>query len=193
MSESFPRIYLCRHGETAWNVTGQHTGSTDLPLTERGEEQARGLASRLAGLTIVQAFTSPLQRARRTCELAGFGEQAIVDPDLVEWCYGSYEGRRRAEILQERPDWNLFRDGCPGGETLADVAGRADRFIERLKALQADALVFSSGHFLRVLAVRWCGLDAAAARAMTLNNAGVSILGYEHGMDEPIIRMWNAT
>src|SRR6516162_2587359 len=148
MTVSFPSAYLARHGETAWTVTGQHTGVTDLPLTERGECNARLLGERLSGLTFVKVFTSPLQRAMRTCELAGFGSAAQIDRDLVEWDYGQYEGRLTVDILAERPGWELFRDGCPGGESPQQVAARADGVVERIRALAGDVLVFSSGHFL---------------------------------------------
>ena len=151
MTESLPSVYLARHGETEWTVTKQHTGLTDLPLTERGERNARALGERLRGLTFAHVFTSPLQRAKRTCELAGFGGSAVVDPELVEWNYGAYEGKRTAEIRQQRPNWDLFRDGCPGGETVAEIGARADRVVARLRALEGDVLLFSSGHFLRVL------------------------------------------
>jgi len=149
MSEELPIIYLARHGETAWSLTGQHTGLTDLPLTKRGERNARQLGERLRGLTFAKVYTSPLQRAARTCELAGFGAVAEVDRDLVEWDYGQYEGRRTAEIRAERPDWELFRDGCPGGEAPAQASARADRVVHRLHAVQGDVLLFSSGHFIR--------------------------------------------
>jgi probable phosphoglycerate mutase len=184
-------IYLARHGETAWTVSGQHTGLTDIPLTERGEKNARGLGERLRGLAFAAVFTSPLQRARRTCELAGFGRAARVDPDLVEWNYGAYEGMTTADIRKQQPGWELFRDGCPSGETLADVAGRADRVIARVRALAADVLLFSSGHFLRVLGARWCGLDPADGRFLFLGTAALSIVGYEHGPGEPVLRLWN--
>src|SRR5436309_7014719 len=141
MSEIFPVLYLARHGETAWSLTGQHTGLTDLPLTERGERNARLLGKRLAGLTFAKVFTSPLQRAIRTCELAGFGAVAEVDRNLVEWNYGKYEGRRTAEIRAERPDWELFRDGCPGGEAPTQASARADRVVHRLRAVQGDVLL----------------------------------------------------
>src|SRR5205085_31148 len=154
MSEILPVVYLARHGETAWSLSGQHTGLTDLPLTERGERNARQLGGRLKELTFAKVFTSPLQRAIRTCELAGFGAVAEVDRDLVEWDYGQYEGRRTAEIRAERPDWQLFRDGCPGGETPEQVAARADRVISRVRAIAENVLLFSSGHFIRVLAAR---------------------------------------
>ena len=150
MSEELPIIYLARHGETAWSLSGQHTGLTDLPLTERGERNADSLGKRLRGLKFAKVFTSPLQRAARTCELAGFAKVAEVDRDLLEWTYGQYEGRTSADIQKERPDWQLFRDGVPGGETPAQVAMRADRVVSRVRAIQADVLLFSSGHFLRV-------------------------------------------
>src|ERR1700690_3137832 len=159
MNETLPVVYLARHGETAWSLTSQHTGLTDLPLTVHGERNARRLGKRLHGLTFVRVFTSPLQRVSRTCELAGFRAGAVVDPDLVEWNYGQYEGRTSADIFKERPDWQLFRDGCPGGETPAQVGARADRVVARLRAVQGNVLVFSSGHFLRVLAGRWLGLE----------------------------------
>jgi broad specificity phosphatase PhoE len=153
-SEIFPVLYTARHGETAWSVTGQHTGLTDLPLTERGECNALRLGPRLAGSVFAKVLTSPLQRAVRTCELAGFGGVAEVDPDLVEWNYGDYEGLRTAEIHAVRPGWQLFRDGCPNGESPQDVGARADRVVSRVRAFKGDVLIFSSGHFLRVLAAR---------------------------------------
>jgi broad specificity phosphatase PhoE len=191
MSQPLPAIYLARHGETAWTVSGQHTGLTDIPLTERGERNARRLAERLKGLTFAAVFTSPLQRARRTCELAGFGTAATVDPDLVEWNYGDYEGKTTADVLRQRPDWDLFRDGCPGGESVADVGARADRVVARLRAVGGDVLVFASGHFLRVLAARWLGLEPSAGHYFYLGTATLSMLGYEHGLSEPVIRLWN--
>jgi probable phosphoglycerate mutase len=191
MSQPLPVVYLARHGETAWTVSGQHTGLTDLPLTERGERNALRLGERLKGLSFAHVFTSPLQRARRTCELAGFGPVAKIDPDLVEWNYGAYEGLRTADILKERPGWQIFRDGCPGGESVADVAIRADRVIARLRALAGDALLFSSAHFLRVLGARWCGLEASAGRFLLLGTAALSVVGYEYNLQEPVIRLWN--
>jgi probable phosphoglycerate mutase len=191
MSSSLPQIYLARHGETAWTVSGQHTGLSDIPLTERGERNARRLADRLKGITFARVFTSPLQRARRTCELAGFGAVAEVDPDLVEWNYGEYEGLTTAEIRKRRPDWQLFRDGCPGGESVAQVGARADRVIARVRAVKGDVLVFSSSHFLRVLGARWCGLEASGGRYFVLDTAALSIVGYEHNEQEPVVRLWN--
>ncbi len=188
-----PVVYLARHGETAWSLSGQHTGLTDLPLTERGERNARGLGERLRELGFSRVFTSPLQRAARTCELAGFGVVAEVDRDLVEWNYGDYEGRTSADIHRERPGWELFRDGCPGGETPIQVGARADRVVSRLRAIEGDVLIFSSGHFLRVLGARWLGLEAAGGRLFLLGTASLSALGYEHDLSRPVIRLWNET
>ena len=194
MSEELPIIYLARHGETAWSLTGQHTGLTDLPLTERGERNARQLGERLRGLMFAKVYTSPLQRAARTCELAGLGAVAEVDRDLVEWDYGQYEGRRTAEIRAERPDWELFRDGCPGGEAPTQASARADRVVHRLRAVQGDVLLFSSGHFIRVLATRWIGLEVtASARRFMLSTASLSAVGYENELARPVIRLWNET
>ena len=191
MPESLPLIYLARHGETAWSVSGQHTGRTDLPLTAQGEQNARRLGERLAGLQPAWVVTSPLERARRTCALTGFGPVASIDPDLVEWDYGTYEGKRPAEIRRERPEWEIFRDGCPGGESLAQVAARADRVVARLRAIGANVLVFSSGHLLRVLAARWLGVDGALGRYFYLETAALSVLGYQRDLSEPVVRLWN--
>ena len=191
MGEVLFSVYLARHGETAWSLSGQHTSRTDLPLTERGERNARALGERLRGLTFVKVLTSPMQRARRTCELAGFGAYAEIDPELVEWDYGRYEGRYIAEIHAGRPGWLLFRDGCPEGEMPDQVGARADRVIARLRAVRGDVLVFSSGHFLRVLAVRWLGFDTAAAQSFALGTASLSVVGYEHDVTKPAILLWN--
>jgi broad specificity phosphatase PhoE len=188
-----PMIYLARHGETAWSLTGQHTGLTDLPLTEAGERNAQRLRGRLRGLMFARVFTSPLRRAMRTCELAGFGSMAEIDPDLVEWNYGEYEGRRSVEIHAERPDWQLFRDGAPGGESPQQVAARADRVVDRVRAIQGDVLLFSSGHFLRMLAARWVGIETYTARSLMLSTASLSALGYEHSREQPAILLWNET
>jgi len=191
VSEPYPVIYLARHGETAWSLSGQHTGLTDLPLTKDGEDAARRLGERLKGLSVTKVFTSPLQRAARTCELAGFGAVAQFDPDLVEWNYGKYEGLRTSEIQRTRPDWKLFRDGCPGGETLDQIGTRADRVVNRVRALNGNVLLFSSGHFLRVLAARWLRLEPAAGRYFVLGTASLSALGYEHDISEPVVQLWN--
>jgi broad specificity phosphatase PhoE len=194
MKDELPVVYLARHGETLWSLSGQHTGLTDLPLTEHGEHTARGLGERLKGLTFAKVFTSPLQRARQTCELAGFGLVAEIDPDLVEWDYGDYEGRRGSDIRAQRPDWNLFRDGCPGGESPGQVSARADTVIGRVRAIPGDILLFTSGHFIRVLAARWLGLDpSASSRYFMLSTASLSALGYENDLSRPVIRFWNDT
>lgn len=188
-----PSIYLARHGETAWSISGQHTGLTDLPLTQRGEENARRLGERLKTLKFSKVFTSPLQRAARTCALAGFGNVAEVDRNLVEWNYGDYEGLRTAEIHARKPDWFLFRDGCPGGESPQQVGARADGVVTRLRAINGNVLVFSSGHFLRVLAARWLGIEPGGGRFFMLSTASLSILGYENSSTHPAIKLWNDT
>jgi probable phosphoglycerate mutase len=194
MSETLPIVYLARHGETAWSLTGQHTGLTDLPLTERGERVAARLKYRLSNLIFAGVFVSPLQRAQKTCELAGFSNVAEIDPDLVEWNYGEYEGRRSAEILVKRPDWNLFTDGCPGGESPQDVSERAKRVVQRVRSIRGDVLIFSSGHFLRVLASSWLGLEPSInSRFFMLSTASLSAVGYEESMSRPVIRLWNDT
>ena len=191
MDCELPAVFLIRHGETAWSLTGRHTGSSDIPLTERGESDARALAPRLRGMPFALVLSSPLRRAARTCELAGFAAAASLDGDLREWDYGAYEGRRTSEIRAERPDWELFTHGCPGGESAAEVAARADRVIARTRAAAGNTLLFSSGHLLRVLAARWLGLEPAAGRLLLLGTASVSVLGYEHDRREPVIRLWN--
>jgi broad specificity phosphatase PhoE len=192
MSQALPIVYLARHGDTAWTQSGQHTGLTDLPLTASGEQNARRLGERLHGMTFAKVFTSPLQRASRTCELAGFGNVAQVDPDLVEWNYGEYEGLTSADILKKNPDWQLFRDGGPGGESVAQVSERADRVVGRLRTIAGHTLLFSSGHFLRVLAARWLGFDAGSAgRCFLLSTASLSAVSYEHNLSQPVIRLWN--
>jgi probable phosphoglycerate mutase len=193
MSPVLPRVFLARHGQTAWSLSGQHTGLTDLPLTPAGEANAARLGPRLAGLAFGTVLCSPLQRARCTCALAGFGAVAQTDARLLEWNYGDYEGRTSAEIHAQRPDWRLFRDGCPGGETVAQVAARADSLIATLRALPGDLLLFSSGHFLRMLAARWLGLPPAEGARFALDTASLGALGYEHGLDQPVIRLWNDT
>jgi len=191
MSDALPVIYLARHGETAWTISHQHTGRTDLPLTPQGEAEATRLGQRLQGLTFAAVLTSPLRRAVRTCELAGFGSAAQIDPDLVEWNYGAYEGRTSADIHVERPDWQLFRDGAPAGESPEQIGARADRVIRRVRAVDGNTLLFSSGHFLRVFAARWLGLEPGAGRYFFLGTASLSALGYEHDHSDPVIRLWN--
>jgi probable phosphoglycerate mutase len=192
MSETLPALYIARHGNTAWTHTGQHTGLTDLPLTSDGERNAVRLGERLKGMKFAKVFTSPLQRASRTCELSGFGAGAETDPDLVEWNYGKYEGLTSAQILEQRPDWDLFRDGVPGGESLEQIGERADRVIERVRRVTGDVLLFSSGHFIRVLTARWLGLGpGVGGRYFLLSPASLSALSYEHNLSRPVIRLWN--
>ena len=188
-----PRVVLARHGQTAWSLSGQHTGLTDLPLTTAGEAEARSLVPRLQTQRFARVLCSPLRRAWHTCELAGFGTRAERDARLVEWNYGDYEGRTSTQIHAQRPDWQLFRDGCPGGETPEQVAARADSLLASLRAFSGDTLLFSSGHFLRMLAVRWLGLAPAAGALLTIDTASLGVLGYEHHLQQPAIRLWNDT
>jgi len=188
------QIYLIRHGETDWSLNGRHTGRTDVPLTERGEQQARQLAQPLRAMGFAQVLVSPMQRARRTCELAGLGERARVDPALREWDYGEYEGLTRAQIHERRPDWDVFRDGCPGGELPEQLRLRADAVLAQLRAISGSVAVFSHGHFLRALAVRWIELPLLHGRNFGLAAGALSLLGYEHrSLQEPAIELWNAT
>src|SRR5947209_11615112 len=192
MPYELPRLFLARHGDTAWTDSHQRTGRTDLALNEAGESRARQVGERLRRYSFSSVFTSPLQRASRTCELGGFGAVAQVDPDLVEWDYGRFEGMRTRDILKEQNGWELYRDGCPGGETPGDVAARADRFIAGVQGSPGDVLAFSSGHIIRMIAARWCGLAPAAGRVFFCDPASVGVLGFEHDRrDQPIIRLWN--
>jgi len=186
-------LSLIRHGETEWSLSGRHTSRTDIPLTEQGEQDARTLGERLRATTFLRAFTSPMQRARRTCALTGLTPVAEVEPDLAEWNYGDYEGLRSQEIRQARPDWNLFRDGCPHGETPAQVSDRADRIISRLRALPGNIALFSHGHFGCVLAVRWIGLPVIEGQHFRLGTASLSIFGDEPDRSQvPVIERWNS-
>ncbi len=185
------QIVLVRHGETAWSLSGQHTGRSDIPLTSRGERNARRLAARLKGASFEWVLTSPLQRARRTSELAGFGALATIEPDLAEWDYGRYEGRRTVEIRHERPDWDLFRDGCPEGESLEDVGARADRLIARIRECEGDVLLFGHRDILRILAVRWLGLPALVAQRLRLSTASWSAIGFDPALGQPTLDHWN--
>lgn len=193
MKVSLPEVYLARHGETEWSITGQHTGRTDIPLTPLGEDNARVLGERLRGIAFSHVVVSPLLRARQTCNLAGFGEPAVTDRDVMEWDYGAYEGLRSDEIRQARPEWNLFRDGCPAGESIEAIGARADRVVTRLRSWEGRALIFSHSHFLRVLAARWLGFPPGYARHLVLGTGSLCVLGYEHSLNEPVIRLWNDT
>jgi broad specificity phosphatase PhoE len=184
------RLFAVRHGETEWSLSGQHTGTTDVPLTDRGRELAGRLRPVLSGQSFSVALSSPLVRARETCALSGLGEVAKIDADLVEWDYGQYEGLTPAQIHDRAPGWLIFRDGCPGGESPGDVGARADRVIERLRATGGDAVVFSHGHLLRVLAARWLGLPPGAGQHFLLDTGTLGVLGYYRSV--PAIRMWNA-
>lgn len=186
-------IYLIRHGETAWSLSGQHTGRTDLPLTEHGEQQARQLGDLLHGVSFSQIQVSPLRRARRTCELATFGAAARVEQDLSEWDYGDYEGLTPTQIHAQRPGWNVYRDGCPGGESAQQVAARADRVIAALGTVKGRVALFSHGQFLRALAVRWIELPIQQGYRLALDTGSLSILGSEHNNEgAPAILLWNA-
>ena len=191
MSQTLPIVCLVRHGDTAWTLTAQHTGRTDLPLIEQGERQARDLRARLAGLRFSRVVSSPLRRARRTAELAMPGSVVEADDDLMEWDYGAYEGRRTVDIELERPGWRLFRDGTPGGETLDAVGARADRVIGRIRAGGGHVLVFGHREILRILAVRWIGLAPIEGRRLLLATASVSVLGYDKDVSEPLMHAWN--
>ena len=192
MNQELPRVYLVRHGDTAWTLTAQHTGRTDLPLTEQGERQASELGPTLTALRIDRILSSPLQRAARTADLAMPHSRVEADDDLVEWDYGAYEGRRTVDIEAERPGWHLFRDGCPGGETLDSVGARADRVIGRIRADGGNFLLFGHREILRILAVRWIGLAPIEGCRLLLATASLSVLGYDHDLTEPVIHAWNA-
>ena len=195
MNNNLPAVYIARHGETAWSLSGQHTGLTDLPLTEQGRKNATqlGVLLRELQLRFAKVFTSPLKRAATTCELAGYGAVAETDPDLLEWNYGDYEGLRTAEIHAKRPDWQLFRDGSPGGESPEQVGARADRVVKRLREINGNVLIFSSGHFIRTLAARWLGLEPGAGRFFVLSTASFSTVGYENNLTQPAVKLWNDT
>jgi len=187
-----PQIYLIRHGRTAWTVTGQHTGATDIPLTDEGEAQARSLATHLDGLSFAHVFSSPRRRAQRTCELAGLGARMQVEPDLAEWDYGDYEGLTSRQIDERRPGWDVFEDGPPGGETPAEIAARADHLIARLDGMSGRIALFSHGHFSRVFAARWLGQPVTLGRSLVLGEAATNVLGYDPGHPgQRVILLWN--
>jgi probable phosphoglycerate mutase len=183
-----PQLWVVRHGETPWSAGGKHTGRTDVPLSDNGRTQAARLAPMLARHPFALVLTSPLQRAEETSRLAGF-DQANVDADLQEWDYGSYDGRTTADIRAERPGWSLWRDGCPDGESAADVGARADRVVARARDATGDVVAFAHGHLLRVLAARWIGLAPAAGALLALETATVSVLGWER--DQAVVQRWN--
>ncbi len=191
MSQALPIICLVRHGDTAWTMTGQHTGRTDLPLSEQGERHAGEVGARLTRLHFDHILSSPLQRARRTAELAMPGSVVEADDDLKEWDYGAYEGRRTVDIRAERPGWRLLRDGSPGGETSDAVGARADRVVGRIRAGGGNVLVFGHRDILRVLAIRWIGLAPIEGSRLLLATASLSVLGYDHDLTEPVIHVWN--
>jgi len=185
-----PTLYLARHGETEWSVGGRHTGRKDIGLTPRGEIDAKKIGQRFAGIQFSKVYGSPLQRARRTAELAGFTPE--FDPQIMEWNYGAYEGLTTSEIRATRPDWDLFRDGCPGGESVQEISNRVDGVIARLLPLTGNILLVAHGHLLRVLASRWIRQPAALGKSLYLGTAGVGILGFDHhARQEPVIRLWN--
>lgn len=187
------RLYLIRHGETKWSLSGQHTGLTDLPLTANGENEARHLGKHLRDIEFAQVLTSPLQRARQTCALVGLKPVPKIEPDLVEWDYGDYEGRRSVDIRQERPDWTIFNDGCPHGEMPDQISDRADRLIARLRKLNGNIALFSHGQFGCILAARWIGLPVVEAQHFPLGTASLSIVAYHHHHPTvPVIELWNA-
>ena len=190
MSMPSQQIYLIRHGETEWSLSGQHTGTTDIPLTENGRKVARLLEPVLAKETFALVLTSPLERARQTCELAGLGERAEIDSDLMEWNYGQYEGLTPKQIRAQAPEWMLFNDGCPGGESPEQVGARVDRVIARVRAVEGHVALFAHGHIFRVFAARWLGLPATAGCHFLLDTATLNILGYYRGI--PAVKRWNA-
>ncbi len=188
------RLYLMRHGETAWSLSGQHTGRADIPLTDNGEAEAQQLGARIRSIAFTQVFCSPLVRARQTCELAGLSEHEVIDDDLTEWDNGDYEGKNHADIFAMRPNWNLFRDGCPNGEMPADVGARADRLVARFSELDGNIAVFAHSHIGRVLAARWIGFSVEHAEHFLLDTASVSILSHElEGTKPRAIMLWNST
>jgi broad specificity phosphatase PhoE len=190
MAASAQEVFLVRHGETEWSLNGRHTGVTDLPLTERGRAVARRLRPILADRSFALVLTSPLGRARETSELAGLAERAVIEPDLKEWNYGEYEGLTPQQIEQKRPGWQIFRDGCPGGETPAQIGVRVDRVIATARAAPGDVALFAHGHVFRVLVARWIGLPVSAGEHFLLHTATLSILG--HYRDSPAVKVWNA-
>lgn len=190
MAAPAQQVFIVRHGETEWSLSGQHTGTTDIPLTEHGRQVARLLRPILAKESFALALTSPLQRAQETCRLTGFGDVAKVEPDLVEWNYGRYEGLTPAQIHATAPGWLIFRDGCPGGEQPEEIGARVDRVIAKVRAVEGNVALFAHGHVFRVLAARWLGLPPSAGQHFLLDTATMTILSYYRGV--PAIKQWNA-
>lgn len=182
-------IILCRHGETEWSLSGKHTSYTDIPLTEKGIEQAKELGFKIRALSFDKVYSSPMQRAKATCELAGLGTTIVIEPKAVEWNYGAYEGKTTPEIWEKDPEWNLFRDGAPKGEKPSDVGKRADILIHKWISEDKNIVLFSHAHFLRVVASRWIGLEPAAAKLFGLSVASLSVLSFER--NQRIIQTWN--
>ncbi len=191
MDKGLPRIYIVRHGQTLWSLQGRHTGTTDIPLTKKGEEQAGYLKKYLSRKKFVSVLSSPLQRSLRTCEIAGYKNICEVRNELKEWNYGNYEGIKTSEIKDKMPSWNLFEHGCPNGETIQDVEKRADVIISEIRNRNGDILIFSHGHFLRIFALRWIGIDTKFAKNILLGTAAMSVLGYDHNLNEPAMLLWN--
>jgi broad specificity phosphatase PhoE len=192
MSSDLPRLFLARHGDTIWTDSHQRTGRTDLELNQRGEQRARNIGEKLQRFSFSRVFSSPLQRALKTCSLAGFGAGVEIDPDLVEWDYGQFEGKLTSDIYREHPGWELYRDGCPGGESPLDVATRADRFVSRVRKIHGNILAFSSGHIIRMIAARWLELPPQSGRLFFCRPASVGVLAFEHhSLAEPIVALWN--
>jgi broad specificity phosphatase PhoE len=187
----FPRLFLLRHGNTDWSDSGKHTGRTDIPLNATGEQHARLLGERLKGERFSRVFVSPLLRVRRTCQLAGLADQGEINQDLTEWDYGDYEGLLTANVHRTRPEWNLYRDGAPNGESAEQVAARADQFIELVRPITGDVAAFSSAQIIRMIAARWLGLPPVAAKYFYTDTASVGILGYEHNRSQPVIHLWD--
>ncbi|MFQ5935838.1 MAG: histidine phosphatase family protein [Acidiferrobacterales bacterium] len=190
MPEDNQKVYVMRHGETEWSLSGRHTGITDVPLTENGRRLAKLLQPIMARQSFGLVLASPLQRARETCQLSGLGDQAVIEPDLVEWNYGDYEGLTPQQIHEHSPEWLIFEHGCPGGEKPGDVAVRVDRVISKARAIEGNVALFAHGHVLRVLAARWLGLPPQAGRHFLLDTATLNILGYYRGF--PAVQRWNA-
>ena len=185
------QVVLVRHGQTEWSLSGQHTGTTDIPLTDQGRRDAEALGARLSGWRFSRVLSSPLARALETCKLAGLGEQAETSPDLREWDYGEYEGRRTDDIRKERPGWGIWLDGAPGGETVEDLGRRADRVLDVARGAAGDVALFAHGHMLRVVGARWIGLPPADGRLLALSTASISVLGWER--ETPVLERWNET